>query len=324
ARQREFEEVERQQLAELERIMAAMSGTTSTPMIGDLEAAGSIPAGVLYGEDDPNPAAARLFGDAALSVEELIVQVARETHALPGVRQAGLSPLQWRCLLQAMIWQESRFQIGARSPAGAFGLTQIMPGTAGDLGIYPDYYESPYLQVQGGARYLAQMLGMFGGDVVLALAAYNAGPGNVRSHGGVPLFAETQHYVQVIPAKYNQYLRSVGGPDALGTIEPVLAANAYYSLTADAAALYGNHTRPLARAAAERLHAILSQVGAARDVQEASALNAYARAELARLLVLSLRLQAANLQTLSAGQIASAAAVAHERRYLDLTLRSPE
>jgi len=122
---------------------------------------------------------------------------------MSGVRAAGLSPKQWRCLLQALIWQESRFTIGARSPVGAFGLTQIMPGTARDLGIYPAYYESPYIQVTGGARYLAQMLAMFDGNIIHSLAAYNAGPGNVRRYSGVPPFAETQHYVQVIPERYN-------------------------------------------------------------------------------------------------------------------------
>lgn len=316
----EIEEIERQQLAELERIMGAMSSAPTGPMLADLEAGGTVPAPVLYGAVDPNPAAPRLFGDANVTVEELIVRVAQETHGLPGVQRAGLSLVQWRCLLQALIWQESRFQIGARSPVGAFGLTQIMPGTAGDLGIYPAYYDSPYLQVHGGARYLAQMLNMFGGNVVHALAAYNAGPGNVQRHGGVPPFAETQHYVQVIPRKYNDYLRIVGGPDALGTIEPILAANSNFSMTADASALYGNAAVGLAVASAERLHAIVSAIGDAPDVQQAMALNSYARAELARLLVVTMRLQAAQVQTLTAEQIAAATAIAQERQYLNLTI----
>lgn len=320
ARQAEIEEIERQQLAELERIMGAMSSAPAGPLLADLEASGTVPAPVLYGSVDPNPAAPRLFGDANVTVEELIVRVAQETHGLPGVQRAGLSLVQWRCLLQALIWQESRFQIGARSPVGAFGLTQIMPGTAGDLGIYPAYYDSPYLQVHGGARYLAQMLNMFGGNVVHALAAYNAGPGNVQRHGGVPPFAETQHYVQVIPRKYNEYLRIVGGPDALGTIEPILAANSNFSLTADAGALYGNNAAGLAVASAERLHAIVSAIGDAPDVQQAMALNSYARAELARLLVVTMRLQAAQVQTLTAEQIAAATAIAQERQYLNLTI----
>jgi hypothetical protein len=72
------------------------------------------------------------------------------------------------------------------------------------------------------------MLNMFDGNIIHALAAYNAGPGNVQNHGGVPPFAETQHYVVVIPQQYNSYLAAVGGIDALGTIDPVLLANACF------------------------------------------------------------------------------------------------
>jgi hypothetical protein len=76
-----------------------------------------------------------MFGDAAQNIEELIIRVAQETHGRAGVSAAGLSVVQWRALLQALIWQESRFVIRAESPVGAYGLTQIMPGTASDLGI---------------------------------------------------------------------------------------------------------------------------------------------------------------------------------------------
>ena len=153
------------------------------------------------GDVDLNPGGAGLFGDAAENVEQLIIRVALETHGYPGVGRAGLSTVQWRALLQALIWQESRFSIGARSSVGAFGLTQIMPATASALGINPEYYDSPYLQVEGGARYLAAQLETFDGNIVNALAAYNAGPGRVLQYGGVPPFTETQHYVQVIPQR---------------------------------------------------------------------------------------------------------------------------
>ena len=159
-REEELAEIERQQLASLEGLMDAMSlgsgdvaGTVAgleagQGAVGDVESA----AASLYAPEDNNPAAARMFGDAREGIEELIIRAARDTHSLPGVSRAGLSLVQWRCLLQALIWQESRFQIGARSPVGAFGLTQIMPATASDLGINPAYYDDPYLQVTGGAR----------------------------------------------------------------------------------------------------------------------------------------------------------------------------
>jgi len=221
-----------------------------------------------------------------------------------------------------VIWQESRFQIGARSPVGAFGLTQIMPATASDLGINPAYYDDPYLQVTGGARYLAQMLNMFDGNIIHALAAYNAGPGNVQNYGGVPPFAETQHYVVVIPQQYNSYLAAVGGIDALGTIDPVLLANASFSLSAHGAGVYGDYSLVSVRAAALRVQDIITRIGETEDLHEAIALNTYARAELARLVAIRTRIKAAHTQPLSEEQLAMAAAQAAERQFMDFTLES--
>ena len=104
--------------------------------------------------------------------------------------RAGLDPR----LFLALINQESRFNPGAVSPAGAIGLTQLMPGTAADLNVDP---RDPWQNLAGGARYLRQQLDTFG-DPALALAAYNAGPGAVRRYGGVPPYAETQNYVKAI------------------------------------------------------------------------------------------------------------------------------
>lgn len=322
-REGDLVEIERQQLASLEGIMDAMTlgagdvaGTVSGLEAGrGMETA----AATLYAPEDNNPAAARMFGDAREGIEELIIRAARDTHSLPGISRAGLSLVQWRCLLQALIWQESRFQIGARSPVGAFGLTQIMPGTAGDLGIYPAYYDDPYLQVTGGARYLAQMLNMFDGNIIHALAAYNAGPGNVQNHGGVPPFAETQHYVVVIPQQYNTYLAAVGGIDALGTIDPVLLANASFSLSAHGAGVYGDYSLVSVQAAALRVQDIITRIGETKDLHEAIALNTYARAELARLMAIRTRIKAAHTQPLSDEQIAMAAAQAAERHFMNFT-----
>ena len=207
----------------------------------------------------------------------------RQGHPwLFGWREAELSVVQWRCLLQALIWQESRFTIGARSPVGAFGLTQIMPGTASDLGINPAYYDSPYIQVEGGARYLSRMLAMFDGNIIYALGAYNAGPGRIIEYSGVPPFQETQHYVQVIPQKYNEYLARVGGIDALGTIDPSLMANSALSMTGAGASFYGNNSMQSVQMAAQRVRGIVQRIGTTTDIQESMALNTYARAELVR------------------------------------------
>jgi len=274
------------------------------------------------GDVDPNPGGTQMFGDAAENIEQLIIRVARETRGRPGVGRAGLSVVQWRALLQALIWQESRFSIGARSPVGAFGLTQIMPDTASDLGINPEYYDSPYLQVEGGARYLAAQLSTFDGNIINALAAYNAGPGRVFEYGGVPPFTETQHYVQVIPERYNLYLSRIGGIEALGTIDPALLANANLSLAGHGAAYYGNNSPIAIRQAALRIQDIVFRIGDTEDVQESLALNTYARAELVRLMAARIRLNAARTRALSAAQLAQAAARMAEQEFMEFTLEN--
>nr|WP_276612473.1 transglycosylase SLT domain-containing protein [Kineococcus vitellinus] len=99
-------------------------------------------------------------------------------------------------LLRAVAKQESGFNPNAKSPAGATGLMQFMPATARSMGIDPS---DPFQAIDAAGKYLSQNLKTFG-SVPLALAAYNAGPGNVRKHGGIPPFRETQDYVQKITA----------------------------------------------------------------------------------------------------------------------------
>jgi soluble lytic murein transglycosylase-like protein len=111
----------------------------------------------------------------------------------------GLDP----ALLAGLIKQESGFNPNAGSPAGAQGLCQLMPGTARGLGV-TDLHD-PAQSIEGGAKYLAQQLKTFNGDVARALAAYNAGPGAVQRYGGVPPYAETQNYVRKVQAYAAQY-----------------------------------------------------------------------------------------------------------------------
>ena len=315
----EIARLHEEQLAALDAIIGSTRPTgSSDDMIAELEA-GDEPASAaanLYAPEDANTASPELFGDAQVTVEQVIIRAAQETYSHPGVAKAGLSPVQWRALLQALIWQESRFNPHAESPAGAYGLTQIMSGTAGDLGIKNTYRNDPYVQAEGGARYLAQQLNTFNGDVVLALAAYNAGPGNVQKHNGVPPFSETQHYVQIIPTKYNEYLAKIGGVEALGTIDPVLAAGAHTAMMSDGAMIYGDNAYEMVRQSAVRVRSIIERIGTTETPHEAMALNAYMRAETARVMVLLTRLRAANSKPLSAEALQLAVEQAAERRFL--------
>lgn len=330
--QEQITAIEREQLAVLDAILEAQTSFDNaaiTGMVSDLEGGGGDAdrsAEAVYGtaDIDPNPVGDQMFGDAAQNIEELIIRVAQETHGRSGVSAAGLSVVQWRALLQALIWQESRFVIRAESPVGAYGLTQIMPGTASDLGINPEYRTSPYLQVEGGARYLSDQLARFDGNIIFALAAYNAGPGRVIEYSGVPPFRETQHYVTVIPQQYNAYLARIGGIDALGTIDPALLANSNLSLIGTGAAFYGSSSPTAIRQAALRVRDIVTRIGSTADVQESMALNTYARAELVRLIAAMTRLQAARTQPLSAEQLRLAAARMQEQDFMTFIIEDLE
>ncbi len=107
-------------------------------------------------------------------------------------------------LLTALIWVESRYCVDAISPVGAIGLGQLMPGTARLLGVDPN---DPVQNIYGAAKYLRTQWDTFQ-SWPLALAAYNAGPDNVRRYGGVPPFAETQKYVRSVLNVYYSLKRN--------------------------------------------------------------------------------------------------------------------
>ncbi|MFN8615334.1 MAG: lytic transglycosylase domain-containing protein [Vampirovibrionales bacterium] len=117
-------------------------------------------------------------------------------HITQAAQQYQVDP----ALVAAVIQQESGFNPQAHSKAGAQGLMQLMPATAHSLGVSDAL--DPVQNIAAGTRYLSQQLAEFKGNIPLALAAYNAGSGAVKRHGGVPPYAETQQYVQRILKQY--------------------------------------------------------------------------------------------------------------------------
>ena len=127
-----------------------------------------------------------------------------EEHIAPLSAKYGVE----EALVRAVIRMESGGHTGAVSPKGAMGLMQLMPATARMLGVDDPF--DPVQNLEGGIKYLSQLSDKYDGDLVKTLAAYNAGPGRVDSHGGVPPFAETQKYVKNV---LSMYRRNSGSDD---------------------------------------------------------------------------------------------------------------
>lgn len=150
------------------------------------------------------PENARFVPDGAVAL------VGEHGRGVPAGYSAKVAELAARydlspALIEALVWQESRWRANAVSHAGARGLAQLMPGTARDLGVNPN---DPFANLEGGARYLREQLDRFDGDIEKALAAYNAGPGRVIRSGGVPAIRETQAYVAAIMGRLSSHSRS--------------------------------------------------------------------------------------------------------------------
>lgn len=141
--------------------------------------------------------------------EHAVAHTHLSAGAVPAEYRAKVAELAARfdlspALIEALVWQESRWRSGAVSPVGARGLAQLMPGTARELGVDAN---DPFANLEGGARYLRAQMDRFEGDVEKALAAYNAGPGRVIKSGGVPRIRETQGYVAAIMGRLSNYSR---------------------------------------------------------------------------------------------------------------------
>jgi soluble lytic murein transglycosylase-like protein len=117
-------------------------------------------------------------------------------------------------LLAAMVSVESGFSPHALSPQGARGLMQVIPDVASDFGIKGDLFD-PHVNLEVGSRFVAGLIKDYKGDLDLALAAYNAGPGVVDRYKGIPPYQETQGYVRQVLAQYAEYHRKAGSPTVL-------------------------------------------------------------------------------------------------------------
>ena len=197
-------------------LLALMSAPARADVleIGD-DGARWIAGGSTAAPADGSPSAAYpASGDGAIDPATglpLSVHTDPASHAvhIPAAYQAKVHELSARfdlspTLIEALVWQESRWRETARSPVGARGLAQLMPGTARYLGVDPD---DPFANLEGGARYLREQLDRFDGDIEKALAAYNAGPGRVLAARGIPNIRETKHYVASIMGRLSNYSR---------------------------------------------------------------------------------------------------------------------
>ncbi len=113
--------------------------------------------------------------------------------------------------LHAVIWQESKYKVRARSHVGAQGLMQLMPPTAKRFGCSDPH--DPAANIEAGAKYLRWLLKRFNGNVSLALAGYNAGEGAVDKYNGVPPYQETQNYVRIITGRYGKLYHPLLSPE---------------------------------------------------------------------------------------------------------------
>lgn len=278
------------------------------------------------GTKDTSNAATQLFGVPRESLEKKIIKVVLEFADRPGVRKAGLDTFGWRTMFQALIKQESAFNPTATSHVGAYGLTQIMPGTASDLGIDPQYRVGPNAimhQLRGGARYITTQLNSFG-RVDHALAAYNAGPGNVRKYKGIPPFQETRNYVKVITGQMKRYAAKFGdgnGVQATGLDDEGDMASGQNAGTADAVTIYAEDIAKETEDAKTRIEEVLGKIDSARSIKDSRDLNTLMKAEIVKLNILFSRLRAATSELMASNQVLVARDKTATTDFLDWRIR---
>jgi soluble lytic murein transglycosylase-like protein len=185
-------------------VSGAVAGTSTEAQPADFASALQAASTADYSPVAYQASGQAASGGAQSSEYNSLIETAAERN--------GVEP----ALLHGLIQQESGFDASAQSSAGASGLTQLMPGTAASMGVANPL--DPAESIEGGARYLGQLLEQFSGNTTEALAAYNAGPGAVEQYGGVPPYAETQSYVSKVLGYAESYRQSQPVPSAAGAL----------------------------------------------------------------------------------------------------------
>jgi soluble lytic murein transglycosylase-like protein len=162
----------------------------------DIQATEVQPASTTEAPSEYIPSDVPTSGDREL---DLIIFRAGERH--------GVDPR----FIHAVIWQESKYKVRARSHVGAQGLMQLMPPTAKRFGCMDAH--DPASNIEAGTKYLRWLLKRFNGNVSLALAGYNAGEGAVDKYNGVPPYNETQNYVRIITGRYGKTFHPLLTPE---------------------------------------------------------------------------------------------------------------
>jgi len=210
-------EVAMSRMSQIQAMLAAQG--TPAPAQQAKPAAFSAALATAQGSAGANPntnfaslaSAAPTATTAATGPSELPAGTPYAAEITAAAKANGVDP----ALLAGLVKQESGFKPDAGSPAGARGLTQLMPATAAGLGV--SNVLDPVQNLNGGAKYLKQQLDAFGGDVAKALAAYNAGPGAVKRFGGIPPYAETQNYVRIVQQNAASFRTAPSAASAAGS-----------------------------------------------------------------------------------------------------------
>jgi soluble lytic murein transglycosylase-like protein len=185
-------------IAAVTRRIAEITGdTVPAPAAAAGPSFAQLVSSAMNGGTDPEQTAVTQQSASAVPAIVPPAQIDRLVSANAGAW--GVDP----ALVKAIIANESGFDANATSKTGAQGLMQLEPGTAAELGVTDAY--DPSQNISGGTRYIRGLLDRFHGDLRLAIAAYNAGPGAVVKYNGVPPYAETQQYVENVLDAYQKY-----------------------------------------------------------------------------------------------------------------------